>query len=379
MKNKIIVFEPNMNSPAHTEVNAGLLSMIQDIYIDNNLTFIADEKHYESLAKKIPLDNWKYENVKIFPYSPKYFIINEFLLSLRLIKIIILNKNTDTIFLLGILPISHIALSIMNKYFNKNIIIALHGQMEAYLPNTMIGRSKYYYLLSKNVFKKNDNLRYLVFGKSIQDNIKFLFPNNKNIIIDQPYLFSSNKKLNIKPLKIPIVLAVIGRADKGKNIKQLFSLIDLLEKEIDDGLVEIKIIGKLSFPIDNKYEKYLTYYREAISNEVFDLELSNVDFSLSFTDENFYRATPSGVLFDCIKWNIPVLGLKNDYITYYFQNYGEFGRLFPNVHGMANYIRELIVDNNNYNSKKVEMDSAFQKLKEEISLESLKKKIKAQL
>ena len=378
MKNKIIVFEPNMNSPAHTEVNAGLLSMIQDIYIDNNLTFIADEKHYESLAKKIPLDNWKYENVKIFPYSPKYFIINEFLLSLRLIKIIILNKNTDTIFLLGILPISHIALSIMNKYFNKNIIIALHGQMEAYLPNTMIGRSKYYYLLSKNVFKKNDNLRYLVFGKSIQDNIKFLFPNNKNIIIDQPYLFSSNKKLNIKPLKIPIVLAVIGRADKGKNIKQLFSLIDLLEKEIDDGLVEIKIIGKLSFPIDNKYEKYLTYYREAISNEVFDLELSNVDFSLSFTDENFYRATPSGVLFDCIKWNIPILGLKNDYISYYFQNYGEFGKLFSNVHDMANYIRGLIV-NNNYNSKTVEMDSIFKNLKEEISLDSLKKIIKAQL
>lgn len=380
MKHKTIVFEPNMNSPAHAEINAGLLTIIQNIYEDDELVFLADENHYQSIVSKCSLLKWKYKKIQVFSYTPKYFLVNEFLLITRIVKIYFLNKDVENIFLLGILPMSHILISLLNAFFKKNVFIALHGQMEAYLPNTVIGKTRFYYLLSKNLFRRDDGLRYLIFGKSIESNIDFLFnDNNKKIVIDQPYRFNNYKNLSISPLQGPIVLGVIGRADKGKNISQLFQLIDLLEFEIDKGLVEIKIIGKLSFPIESKYEKYLTYYKDFVTSEVFDMEISSVNFALSFTDNTFYRATPSGVLFDCIKWSIPVLGLKNDFINYYFETYGGFGKVFLTTQDMASYIKELVKDKDNHNLNISKMDSVFCNLKYSLSVENIEIKLKDQL
>ena len=42
-KNKIVVFEPNMNSFPHSEVNAGFLSLLELVYQDEKLVFIADK------------------------------------------------------------------------------------------------------------------------------------------------------------------------------------------------------------------------------------------------------------------------------------------------------------------------------------------------
>lgn len=380
MKYKTIVFEPNMNSPAHSEINAGLLTIIQNIYEDNELVFLADEIHYEAIIEKCSLLKWRYKKIQVFSYTPKYFLVNEFILIIRILKIFLLNKNVENIFLLGILPISHLLVSVLNTFFKKNIFIALHGQMEAYLPNTMIGKTKFYYLLSKKIFRKDDGLRYLIFGKSIENNIDFLFSdNNKKIVINQPYRLNNVENSSISTLQSPIILGVIGRADKGKNIKQLFELIDLLKFEIDEGFVEIKIIGKLSFPIESKYEKYLTYYKDFVTSEIFNIEISSINFALSFTDEKFYRATPSGVLFDCIKWNIPILALRNDYISYYFRSYGDFGKLFSSTQDMASYIRDLVKNKDIHNLEISRINSVFYDLKCSLSVENIEKELKEQL
>ena len=60
---------------------------------------------------------------------------------------------------------------------------------------------------------------------------------------------------------------------------------------------------------------------EEILKEEFEKEVIQLDFVISFTDKNYYKATPSGVFFDCIKWEIPILSLNNDFIEYYFYKY----------------------------------------------------------
>lgn len=380
MKLKTIVIEPNMNGPAHSEINTGLLTIIQNIHFNNKLILIADDKHIHSIKQKMNLTKWELNEIKVLPYSPKYLLINEFIFIYRAIRLIF-KKDFDTIYFLGILPLSHVVISILNTFLKRNIIIALHGQMEALLPNTRVGKTRYYYKLSKPIFKKNDGIRYIVFGESIKQNIKHLFKADKIICIDQPYSFPAILNTeHPKRIKLPVTIGIVGRADKNKNIHELFKLIDYLKQDILDGMVKIKVVGKLSVPVPDNYSGLLEYFTDTISDDTFKSEITTLDFALSFTDQSYYRAIPSGVLFDCIKWNLPVLGLKNDYIKYYFKTYGEFGKLFENTIDIAKFVHHLSHNIEDYQKNQdLQFRETFLNMRESLNIENIGKHLSVQL
>ena len=79
LNSKIIVFEPNMNSYPHSEINAGILSLIELVHKDKTLVFKADKKHYNAVQEIGELNNWEYEPTRILSYEPKFFLINDFI------------------------------------------------------------------------------------------------------------------------------------------------------------------------------------------------------------------------------------------------------------------------------------------------------------
>ena len=378
MKNQIIVLEPNMCDGSHAEVNAGLLQIIEDIYKGSKLKFIADSKHIDTISKRKDLKNYSLTNVKVFSYSPKFLFINELLLLLRIIKILFSTRHQDVIFLLGILPINHIILSYINIFLRRNIVIVLHGQMEAFLTDTKIGKTKYYYRLSQSVFRKKDLIRYIVFGESIKKNIAFLFADeSKMIIIDQPYVFEENELSPDIRKNNKIVVGLIGRADKGKNIDEFFQFVRELKKEIITGQIEVKIVGKLFEKNPADCEGLFSYHTQKIDDATMEREIQSLDYALSFTDKKFYRATPSGVVFDCIKWEKPILGLKNDFLAFYFKKYGDFGCLFDSTTQMVNYIKKHLEDETCFYKKNYE--EVFNRLKKDLNIHNIKQLLKSQI
>lgn len=373
---KIIVFEPNMNSFPHSEINSGFLSLMELVYPNKNLLFIADEKHRRAIEQVKEIDKWVYIPSKVYSYEPVFFLINEFFLIFKIIKLFSITSKKDKIYLLGILPLTQIFISVLNFFQKKDITICLHGQMEAYLKNTKIGFSKYYYRLSKFVFKRNDNLNYLFFGDSIKKNLLFLFNKNKRLIsIDQPYLYKSLPEKKIIELNEIITLGFLGRFDGSKNVKDFFRLVDSLEQEIINNRVIVKIIGKVNYEIPNKYHSLISFYNRTLSQNEFRTEVLKLDFVLSFTDENFYKVTPSGVLFDCIKWEVPVLALNNDFVSYYFDKYDKIGELFKSTNEMILFISDKLLSN-----KKNEVNYSFyinniRILKNQLSLANLKENL----
>lgn len=379
MSKKVIVFEPNMNGPAHTEINAGLLKIIEKLSSGKSLEFISDEVHLNSLRKKIDLAKWNINKIKVIDYKPKNFLMMELMFLYRSTKILVFSKDIDSIYFLGILPISLNILSIINIFLQRKIIIALHGQMEAFLDNSKIGKTKYYYYLCQYTFNNRDNIRYIVFGESIAKNLDFLIERKKMLIIDQPYMMENIQKEN-KKIKFPIVIGLIGRADKSKNVIEIFKLLDSLEKEIINGLIQVKIVGRLYVPISDKYKRLVSYYTETISNEALENGIQSLDYALSFTNEEYYRATPSGVLFDCIKWKLPILALKNDYISYYFKRFGNFGELFNNTEEIAKFLKDLISDiNEKGNLDLSNYDKTFNIIREELDINNLSEMLGKQL
>jgi hypothetical protein len=378
--NKILVFEPNMNSFPHSEVNAGFLCLLELFYQQEKLVFIADKNHFNAIQKIKRFEHWNYINTRVFSYEPKFFLLNDISLIFKIIKLIFSLKKTDTLYLLGIMPFAHIFISFLNALVKKKCIICLHGQMEAYLDNTKIGISKYYYRLSKFVFKRHDNIDYLIFGESIKNNLSSLFnPTKKLIVIDQPYLYHDIEEKNNITNNSVFTLGILGRFDHSKNINEFYLFLDLLAQEISENKLIIKIIGKVNCEIPSKYKRLIKFYNRVLTKEEFEKEVSQLNFVISFTDKNYYKATPSGVFFDCIKWEVPILSLNNDFVKYYLKKYSKVGEAFTTTTEMVEFIKENFFSSNFKVNKYPRYIENIKGLKYQLSLENLKEKFSSQI
>lgn len=378
-KNKIIVFEPNMNSFPHSEVNAGFLSLLELVYHQDELVFVADKNHFNAIQKIKGCERWNYIPTKIFSYEPKFFLLNDFILIFKIIRLLFRSKKTDSIYFLGIMPLAHIFISFLNSFLQKKCIICLHGQMEAYLDNTKIGMSKHYYRLSKFVFKRNDAIDYIIFGESIKNNLSYLFTSRKKLmVIDQPYIYQEVKEKEIFPVKTNYTLGILGRFDHSKNINEFFTFVDSLTQEIIENKIIIKIIGKVNGEIPSEYNELISFYDRTLTNAEFEKEVLQLDFVISFTDKNYYKATPSGVFFDCIKWELPILSLNNDFIEYYFTKY-KVGEVFYKTSEMVSFVKNnLLKPNFRTNHYKVYIEN-LKMLKNKLSIEKLKEQFSKQI
>ena len=378
--NKIVVFEPNMNSFPHSEVNAGFLSLLELVYQQDQLLFIADKNHFNAIQKIKRCERWSYFPTKVFSYEPKFFLLNDFILIFKIIGMLFRAKKTDTIYFLGIMPLAHIFISFLNSLLQKKCIICLHGQMEAYLDHTKIGMSKYYYRLSKFVFKRKDAIDYLIFGESIKNNLSFLFTSRKKlIVINQPYIYQEIKAKEIFPVKTNYTLGILGRFDHSKNINEFFTFVDLLAQEIIENKIIIKIIGKVNCEIPDKYKSLISFYNKTLTKEEFEKEALQLDFVISFTDKNYYKATPSGIFFDCIKWELPILSLNNDFINYYFTKYGNLGAGFNTTSEMVDFVKNNFTESDFRNNQYVSFIKNIKIVKKQLSVEQLKDQFSKQL
>ncbi|MHC0442759.1 hypothetical protein [Flavobacterium sp. 3-210] len=372
----IIIIEPNMNSIPHSEINAGFLVLIESVFESNNYTFIADKRHSNAIQELTNLDKWNIVDSKVFNYTPFFFLINELILIYKIIRLYLKSSKRDKFFFLGIMPIAHIFLSFLNEFFQREIFICLHGQMEAFIDGTKIGKTKYYYRLSKFVFKRKDAIDYIIFGESIKANLLFLFNKKKRLIsIDQPYLYNENQRL-LSREKPPYVLGFVGRFDKTKNVKDFFVFIESLKEELLTNKIQIKIVGKVNFDIKTEYLNLFSFYSEILSKVEFENEIKKLDFVISFINDDYYKATPSGAFFDCMKWEIPILTLENDFVNYYFDHYGRIGEKFSNSVEMSNFVKSNLIDKTFDFGYYI---SAINEMKESISVNNLKYKFIDQL
>jgi len=50
---------------------------------------------------------------------------------------------------------------------------------------------------------------------------------------------------------------------------------------------------------------------------------------------------PSGVFFDCIHWNIPVLSVDNQNFSLYFKKYGDLGFMASDITDLAAIVQRI--------------------------------------
>lgn len=373
----IIFAEINKKGESHIAVNVAMLEILYKEVGCSQIKIYSEKNHLSYLKSK----NKKISDIeaKIIRVIEGRFLVwplKVLLEFLALVKIFSAarNNNVEFVFISSIFPLSHLAFLIVRPFFKKiKVVIGIHGELQL-IKSKSFKNKLLSFFLKINLKKTSDSKTYfLVYSEMIKNNLCETIPKIKDkiISIDHPYSYS-NKELIPEVIK-PIQIGSIGIASKSKNTHLIFHLASALKKNINNGNVKFKILGKSIpdiLPYKNKYVDY-NYINTMIPEGEYHKQIESLSYFVFFYGNDLYSLSPSGVFFDAINNEKPIIALKNDLFNYYFNRFGDIGFLCEDIEEMIELIGVL---STNFSNQKYNLQIAnIRKAKKNLNINTIKK------
>lgn len=310
----------------HYEFNFNVLKLLSRLFCNKEIFYIGNEEQVNKFS--ISLQKINFYKINTIKITKKNKIKIIFIYIINLLKI--RKFNSDKIIILNSLPII-ILLAKIILFSKKDIYFFLHGLDK--LEDENKGSYKFFLFVIR--LFNSDRYKYIVLGDVIKKNLLKKYPSMEKQLfsIDHPYSFSKNN-IN-KRFDNKIIISTCGITAYEKGLNNIYKFIDKIENNF-----EFKHIGKSINEIQDKYVKYFPYKNEVISQKEYKNLIDKLDYILILYPNDSYKLTASGVYFDCIKFNKPLLGLKNEYFEYMFEKYGEIGKLFNTIEEIIDYLKK---------------------------------------
>ena len=331
----------------HTGINVALLKIIMMSFKGySRVDFYAEPRHSAICKQKWKGNSVNFHSMKLMP--GKLFggggkiILRDALSCLYVIRAFVCtNKNDVLIFSLAY-PFAQCLIYGLSKLLKrKKIFVCLHGEMEVIIDDRPF-RSKEYQKITKYILKCKSDIHYIVFGESVFYNLKHLFANtSKVIVIEHPYEFE-HKQINPATNFHPLVIGQIGLGEKAKGTDHLFELAKILEQEIHNNQLKIKLVGKLNAQLLELDNGLVEYHTDFLNADNFEQEIQSLHYTLQLIPRYKRKVTASGSFFDTIKYQKPFLSLGDEYITYFHKKQPNSGLMFDSIEEMALYIKQIL-------------------------------------
>ncbi len=367
----ILVYEPFSTGLQHVPVNCEFINIISKRFSDRNIVFYGEKKHIKNVRENVKADNISFREISVIePYQDKVgAVLNEkknvkYLSSLQEEKIdllVVLNSHPHTMYF-------------VKKYVNEDvpILFIIHGNIEE------LKRKKHFYQLGYWVepafrYKRNrENIRYLVLGESIRENLlKYVdYIACNTVAVPHPYSLYSNSTAVEKSSDGIITMGMIGSFSAEKHSEQIF----VLEKMIkDSGInnIDFLLVGSgdsENFPEDTTI-RFVGDGKNKLSETEYNKGIDRLDYILFFWDRTSYQMTASGALCDAIVHNKPIISIRNDYLTWVFNEVGELGFLCENLDEIKDVVCNI--SKGQLNDKIRSFNLNFQKAREFFSRENV--------
>lgn len=323
-----------MTEFGHFEFNKNVLNHISK---NRSVIFFGESKLVDILFKNCIYKNNIKFNKFFFPdANSKIKLLFREILAIIYISLIFIylsrRKKTIEFYFLSVIPLTHFYVKLINVFFSYKVTIFLHGELEAYKKQTNLPSFKYYYSIAcKAIRIFNYHFKYIVLGESIFKNLNKII-NTENIsFIDHPY--SYDEIFHIEKTNKVISFGSVGKAIIGeKNSHLIFKLAEFIRNNNNVSHTDnsrFTIVGTLSKELHSYANDYVDFNEQKgmLSDVEFETRILTLDFILFFYNSDSYKYTASGAFFDCVKYEIPFIAIKNDFFNYYQEKYGPIGYL----------------------------------------------------
>lgn len=258
-------------------------------------------------------------------------------------------KKSDVVIFLFNNTLALYFINFVNKLLRRRIIICCHGELESLILNQQTGgllsralqkSCRNFFLSSK--MKISEGLHFSVIGESIKGNLESIVAPQflKCIIsVDHPYVFRNAVDFASRSKeKQTLKLGTIGGLDQAKGVDEYLMLVQIIKSKMHE--VHFSHTG-FSIAKEEEFIKLgvdIPQSRKVWNRREYEQRIKENDFILFFYSSQNYKITASGAIMDAIKFEIPIIALKNDYFNYLFKRFGAFGYLCNNIEEMIDII-----------------------------------------
>lgn len=374
--NKIKYIDTYCYGTFHEMFNACLLLLCT--YVTNQVHYIADRHTIQNILSLTQIQPQAIKTTTIrIPahYDKPLSTLLRYLLGtiLNLWQIIITPKHIPIIFNYN----NAFALAAINrlcKLLNRQVIIFCHGELELLSPYSKehmgpIARMIRNRLQSFLVRKRTGfapSLRLIVLGDSILTHLqKYLSPEAKKLFysMDHPYLFpTSHQEKTHTTVPHQMTVGTIGTMKKAKGLDNFLRFI--ADKP---SSIQVQVIGRIDDLSEQKISS-LDISIAARGNSFIPRDTlikltQQLDYVLFFYYPDSYQLLASGAIFDAIVAGRPIIALQNDYFSYLFQKYGDFGYLETSPEQMVKRMEHIL---ENGDERYTEFTQHLQQLKQKL-------------
>ena len=388
----ITIIDTIRYSEEHAPFNAAFSKLLSQAFPGQVIEVYFQSCHAENVSKiltknNVPLETFKFRKIFVYPHKNKSFkILICYLFSVfQDLKFLIRSKR-GMIFFTSANPISLYFIKLANLILRKKIYIILHGELE-YLnkvndklhlfPHNLI--RKWYRLIFRPML--NENTKYIVLGENILNNIRRIqqdqFSPNRFLVIDHPYFYPERQFPETDPpgQNKALCVGTIGHTAVAKNSHKLFELAELMVGKITENKISFKIIGNISSDMTPFLNKYVniqskTYF---MPRDQFEEEVESLSYIVFFYSDAQYQFIASGVFFDAIAFEKPIIALHNSFFDYYFSKYDDIGYLCGNLDEM-----QTILDNFDVSRYKQQIEN-IKFLKKDLSIDRIAQTLLSQI
>lgn len=383
VKQNVLIIDTYSQHSSHEMFNTSLFLMFSIIFekVDLKISKSSYKNYLKIINRELP-KNIQYSSVKVVEGSGRFSLLARYIFSAlqNIIYLFMAPKDSIIVF-----PYNNLfsvrTVNFCNKFLNKKIIIFCHGEMEGIVKDVrkegflhkLLIKLACNFFLNKSI-KISSGLFFSVLGDDIKENIKKLIDENKIvsfISVDHPYLF--DHKYNNVGDSAKMNLGTVGTMNKTKGLLNFFEFAKNMNPSLKEK-VNVYAIGAIRDAnlFTDTNIKLATKNNALLSREEFNKKVNELDYILFFYPSDSYIVTASGAIMDAIRFEKPIIALKNPYFEYIFKKFGVFGYLLNNIDEMILKVEDLVIGDSDYCID-------FQRIKNDFSPETISLQLKKEL
>jgi len=263
-----------------------------------------------------------------------------------LLKKVVLRRDFDTIFFLSSITYNSFLVALFSYMglIKPKVFIFLHEVSYLDAKNASAKLAAFFLKLAIRIGLKS-NGKFMITGEYIKWELekRVRFNKESTVFIEHPtttksYTSSTN-------FMKPIRLAAIGVQCDEKNSYKIEEVAEFNYDLIREGQIEISTIGRLEYEHNTKVLvnhvglQYNDYFIQ--SREFQRLKLEQHYLMLFFGKE--YDLKTSGVFFEAINYQKPILAIRCNLVNFYFDKFGNIGHLYNDINEMKEGVRRISI------------------------------------